>query len=293
MLDVMLMALLANDVTVQPADQVGAALKYLEPAGSSCKRQDESPQASTTSTRDYAPDLSCAVSAHEVSKRMSAGALHLVDTRTESEYLQGHIDGAINLSWGEVRVRNHLRSRPIVLLGSGKSDESLYIACAALKAAGVPKVSVLRGGMLVWRDAGMPLIGASEPLEEMRRLSDEQFMQALAVPSNIIVAMPEADDFTALTPRVIRLRSASDSAISDLLTERARQIGDIPFAGIVVLVSRGSRADSLAAAIRAVHPHPILTYAGTAKEYSAYVKTKRAMWVAQARGPKPLPCSTR
>ena len=274
-------------------DPIANTLRDILPAGSSCRRDDVAQAAVELVQRSGAPDLGCAIAAAELQIRRSAGPIHVIDTRTPSEYAQLHIDAALNLSPGDVRARTYLRKQPIVLVGSGKGDQALYGACGELKEAGATSVRVLRGGMSSWLAAGLPVVGDTRMLENATELDDEEFMEELEFTANLVFALPRAQAFTSVTPRARVLKSANGAGLRAMLSERAKQVGTAPFASVVLLTGGPLRAAELDELTRAAQPHPLLTYARGAQEYSTFVRSKRVMWAAQARGPKTLPCSTR
>jgi rhodanese-related sulfurtransferase len=274
-------------------DPIASTLRDIQPAGASCRRDDASQTPPGLVQRAAAPDLSCAVSAAELQAQRGVGTVHVIDTRTPSEYAQLHVDAALNLSPGDVRARAYLHKRPIVLLGSGKADQALYVACGELKEAGATSVRVLRGGMNSWLAARLPVVGDARMLENATELDDEEFMEELEFTANLVFALPHAKAFTSVTPRAMVLKSGNGAGLRAMLTERSKQVGAAPFASIVLLTGEPLRPADLDELKRVAQPHPMLVYARPVQEYSAFVRSKRAMWAAQARGPKTLPCSTR
>ncbi|HWB49775.1 MAG TPA: rhodanese-like domain-containing protein [Stellaceae bacterium] len=81
----------------------------------------------------------------------------VVDVRGADEFdgPLGHIDGARNIPLGELAgYRGEIAAvrRPVVCVCL--TDKRSAAAAAQLAAAGVDQVSVLRGGMKAWREAG-------------------------------------------------------------------------------------------------------------------------------------------
>lgn len=274
-------------------DPIANALRDINPAGSSCQRDGAASTGATQLAQPGVPDLSCAISPAELQSLRTGSAIHIVDTRTAAEYAQYRIDAALNLSWGDARARSYLKARPIVLVGSGRGDQSLYIGCGELKAAGAKNVRVLRGGMAAWVEADLPMVGRPPGSDLLTGLNDEQLMEELEFASNVIFAMPEASAFRSITPRAMSLKPGTPAALRAMLNDRAKLVGAERFGSIVLLTGRALKPDELQELTHAAQPHPVLIYSGRPEEYSAFQKTKRAVWVAQARGPKPLPCSTR
>jgi rhodanese-related sulfurtransferase len=82
----------------------------------------------------------------------------LVDVRRPDEFdgPLGHIEGALNLPLDQ--FRDHIadlsgQQRPVILVCH--TDRRSAAAAAQLRAAGVTRVAVLRGGMVAWRQAGI------------------------------------------------------------------------------------------------------------------------------------------
>lgn len=274
-------------------DPIANTLRDIQPAGSSCRRDDIPAAAVELIRRSGAPDLGCAMSAAELQTRRNAGTVHVIDTRTPSEYAQLHIDAALNLSSGDARARAYLRTQPIVLVGSGKGEQALYVACGELKEAGATSVRVLRGGMNSWLAAGLPVVGDARTVGNATELDDEEFMEELEFTANVVFAMPQAQAFTSVTPRAMLLKIGNGAGLRAMLSERAKHVGAAPLASVVLLTGGPLRQAELDELTRAVQPYPVLTYGRSAQGYSAFMHSKHAMWAAQARGPKTLPCSIR
>lgn len=95
-----------------------------------------------------------AIDVADLKKAISAGAGQVLDVRTESEYVGGHIAEAKHIHSG--MLLDHLdeldREQPIkVICGSGYRGA---IATSLLKAHGFPNVSNVLGGMMAWNAAG-------------------------------------------------------------------------------------------------------------------------------------------
>jgi uncharacterized membrane protein YdjX (TVP38/TMEM64 family)/rhodanese-related sulfurtransferase len=87
--------------------------------------------------------------------------INVIDVRGPDEFTGplGHIPGARNLPLPELPTRIEglaaLAETPVVLVC--KTDKRSASAAAVLEAAGFRDVLVLRGGMVLWNEAGLPL----------------------------------------------------------------------------------------------------------------------------------------
>jgi rhodanese-related sulfurtransferase len=101
------------------------------------------------------------IDSDELQRRMAgADAPMLVDVRQPEEYaaLPGHLPGAMNVPLADVPGRTADLAghrRPIVLVC--KTDRRSAQAAAALVAAGLRDVAVLRGGTDGWHQRGLAL----------------------------------------------------------------------------------------------------------------------------------------
>lgn len=95
----------------------------------------------------------------ELAERITAGAAPAVlDVRTAREFADGHVPGAINIPFNEVRGRTGEVQAPkdeplVVYCGHGPRA---WIAARALRRAGFDRVEYLNGHMAAWKRAGLP-----------------------------------------------------------------------------------------------------------------------------------------
>lgn len=83
----------------------------------------------------------------------------VVDVRPMADFNQGHIIGAINIPSNgfanQLKQLERHKSRPIIV--SCRSGAQSAQACATLRKAGFEKVHNLRGGILAWQSANLPV----------------------------------------------------------------------------------------------------------------------------------------
>ena len=86
--------------------------------------------------------------------------VRLVDVRTPAEFGAQRIDGSENIPLDTVERHAPALARhgvPVVIVC--RSGARAGMADELLRAAGVPNVQVLDGGVLAWDDAGLPTAG--------------------------------------------------------------------------------------------------------------------------------------
>ncbi len=110
------------------------------------------------------PSLDFEISDAPTAQRLHAsGQVVFVDSRTEADYREGHIPGAVSLPVGE--FDRHIpsfrerygSSHPIVTYCSGRSCQDSHILAQRLFEAGFDNVSVFIDGYPGWSGEGYPV----------------------------------------------------------------------------------------------------------------------------------------
>ena len=83
----------------------------------------------------------------------------VLDVRPAADYQKGHIINAVNIPSNgfanQINSLNKYKDRPIIV--SCRSGSQSQAACQQLRKAGFEKVFNLRGGVLAWQSASLPL----------------------------------------------------------------------------------------------------------------------------------------
>jgi hydroxyacylglutathione hydrolase len=90
--------------------------------------------------------------------RLGSPDLQLVDVRMDSEWLDGHIEGATHITLGDLPQRMgevDASRQTAIVCGSGFRSS---IATSLLKRSGLERVANVAGGMIAWREAGLPTV---------------------------------------------------------------------------------------------------------------------------------------
>lgn len=84
----------------------------------------------------------------------------ILDVRDDNEYIQGHILNSIHIPLNTLSDKigrlDKYRNRPII--ASCMSGNRSARACSTLKKNGFEKVHNLKGGVIAWQNANLPLI---------------------------------------------------------------------------------------------------------------------------------------
>ncbi|MEH6307888.1 thioredoxin domain-containing protein [Olivibacter sp. CPCC 100613] len=98
----------------------------------------------------------------------SNDAIQLIDVRTPEEFVDGHLEHAHNIDIKGENFKSELdhldKEKPVFVycLGGGRSAK----AAATLKERGFTQVYDLKGGIMAWKNAGLPVTPAEKPVKK-------------------------------------------------------------------------------------------------------------------------------
>lgn len=104
------------------------------------------------------------VSASEFEKQIRSDSVQLVDVRTPQEYAEGHIDGALNINVQSDDFKELAQielSKDSTVLVYCRSGRRSLDAAEILTGLGY-KVVNLKGGVIEWKEDGLPLVSEQE-----------------------------------------------------------------------------------------------------------------------------------
>ena len=285
----------AGAVNQPGGNRLPEALKDLPRAGTSCRNEPLAPVAQPAGPVVRA-DLSCAVSVPELRNRIKqAGqnaqtAFTLADLRPQAGYQAYHLDGALNLTPLDLHGKPHWRDKPLVLIGSGKGERELYSECTRLKQSGYRQVQVLRGGMAAWLAQQGAVQGRVAAQGELARLSASEFWLESQNPDNVLLLGKEQSALKRELPLAFVLAQSSAESLKSALARRQKELKNAPLAAVILAAAPGISDVQIARLQQAVAPAPLLVYADSSEALARQLATQKAMWLAQARGPKQPAC---
>jgi rhodanese-related sulfurtransferase len=268
---------------------VPEALKGIKQANGVCSKETFSSSLGTggKERRAFAPDLSCSRSIPDVAKSLKDPDTVVIDTRVSTQYVNSHMDGAINLPLDAIKTKAFLRNKEIILVGSGKSEEELYTACAELKANGFRKAAVLRGGMPFWLGSGHPSEAQMEVDIPSVELTAAELWSENRFQANLVI-VGASDEMHRQLPGSLLLKDMNSSAIRLAIDKRRRD----KKSAIATVVLVGASLDDIQ--VRKLRNElssiPLLFYRGTAEAYKRAISQQNAVWLAQVKGPKQPKC---
>lgn len=99
------------------------------------------------------------ISAAQARKQAEAGDAVLIDVREESDWREGHAEGATHLNRGviELEIEEQIPdvTKPIICYCGGGSRSALV--AESLQKMGYENVHSLSGGLRAWKDSGLPM----------------------------------------------------------------------------------------------------------------------------------------
>lgn len=275
------------------ADPIRRALKDIPPAGLTCSLPEAGPAVSGASKKRQAEpvDLGCAIDPERAAQLLAQPQTVLVDTRRKAAFDDYRIDGALNMPARDVKTLPHLKSRSVLLLGSGQGDRELYAACASLKNEGFLKVHVLRGGIHAWVRADRPIIGQPPSAVDMASLTPAALRQEASFEPNLVLRTPDVDPVKHGLPPATVVKELSTAAVKAAVTTAKTKRKGARLGAVVLVLGEKVDRSGLEALLAASGPDPVLVYGEPLSAYAQYLDDQKAMWVAQAQGPRPAACT--
>lgn len=276
---------------VASGDKLPEALKEVRPAAGVCKRDDVQSDANgTPGAPEIQPDLGCAIPVSEIQSLRARTDTALIDLRPGAEHQAFHIPSAINLSLSDLHSKPYWRGKTVVLVGNGKAERELYRACARLKQFGYKHVRVLRGGMPQWLAHNQAVTGRIPSTPQLIRLSAAEFWLENQNPDNLVVLSKEQNALQSDLAFSVTLAQTTGEAVKDVLDRRRKALKNAPVASVLLAASPSVTDEQIQQLQHAIMPVPLLVYAGTRDAFLQQRGVQKAIWLAQARGPRQPGC---
>lgn len=271
---------------VPTGSQLPEVLKDIKAAAGTCKRDDIVLNATSIPTKtEVQPDFECAKSPIEALALSKKADTLLVDLRLSEPYQAFHIENALNLNVTDLLNKRYWYSKTVVLIGDGKAERERYRTCAHLKQSGYKQVYVLRGGMPQWLAYNQTVAGRALPFQQLSNLTAAEFWLESQRTENLILLDKKRDAMQRDLSFSVVLANTTDEDIKAVLARHRKEYKNTPTA--VVLVTDSSIMEAQFRQYQqAILPIPLLVYSDTHAKYLNHVTVQKAIWAAQARGPK-------
>jgi rhodanese-related sulfurtransferase len=280
----------------QSANGMPEALKNIKQATGMCMRDDVAtvkPAAGGIVAYPQ-PDVSCAMAPADLLPQLGRADTVLIDTRLAAEYAAYRIDEALNMSVSELRSKPFLHAKNVVLIGDGKAERELYAACAALKTEGFKQVRVLRGGMPVWLLGRHAVLGRALDASQSIHLNPSELWGESQFDANLLLLTRSQAGLQQQLPTALLIQEASAAELKRAIEQRReqirKQIRRMPLAAVILVTAGSLTTEDIQRLYEAAQPLPLLIYSGAAEAYMRQVAQQKAIWSAQASGPKQLGC---
>jgi rhodanese-related sulfurtransferase len=278
--------IISSHAQVPMGNQLPEVLKDIKAAAGTCRRDDIVSDASSMPTKtEVQPDFGCAKSSAEALSLSKQADTVLVDLRQSEPYQVFHIDNSLNLSVTDLLNKRYWYNKNVVLIGDGKAEREMYRTCAHLKQSGYKQVYVLRGGMPQWLGYNQIVAGRPLPVQQLSSLTAAEFWLESQRAENLILLDKRRDAMQGDLSFSVVLANTTQEDIKAVLARHSKESKATPTA--VVLVTDSSIAEEQFRQYqRAILPIPLLVYSDTHVKYLNHVTVQKAIWAAQARGPK-------
>lgn len=271
-------------------DGLPAALKGLKRATGVCRRDDAAPKPGVAAAPTVPPDFACAVSVGALQSMLAQPDTVVVDARGNTAYQAFHIEGALNLSSLDLRSKPYWRSKAVVLVGDGKSERELYSECTRLKRLGYKQVAVLRGGMPLWLAEGQPVAGRAPAAAQLARLSVAEFLHESGNLDNLVILSKPLAALQGDLPFALVLPQMTPESVKAALELHHKERKGVPLSAVVLASDSGMAEQQIEALQNLLKPLPLLVYTDSREAYVRQRAVQKAIWSAQARGPKQPAC---
>lgn len=119
-------------------------------------------------------------------QQITSGQPQLLDVRTAGEYKQGHLSNALQADWTNAaefaeRVKYLDKNKPLLVYcaSGGRSGQ----AAEWLVKQGFSKVDNLSGGMIAWKQAGLPVVAD----ENTRQMTGDEYARLIRSAGVVLV----------------------------------------------------------------------------------------------------------
>jgi rhodanese-related sulfurtransferase len=279
---------LASSQTMR-ANTLPESLKSIRQATGVCHK-DDLPPGLAPLIQDVKPDMSCAVTGAALADLQRRPETVLLDLRQDSDFAAFHIPGALNPTLSDLHSKPYWRNKTTVLAGNGKAERELYSECARLKQLGYKDVKVLRGGVPSWLASGQPVSGRAPSPVQAATLSAAQFWLESQNPDNLVVLDKDQGALQNDVPFSMVLPGMTAKAIGVAVEKARTALKHAPLAAVVIVTGSRLPDDQAAALQHALLPMPTLFYAEGHAVFRRQVAVQKAVWQAQAHGPKLPSC---
>lgn len=95
----------------------------------------------------------------EVQQRLARGErLYLLDVREREEYVEAHIPDSVLIPLGQLSRKLNSIPKDATIIAICRSGNRSSVAVDMLRRAGYSDVLNLRGGIIAWARAGLPIV---------------------------------------------------------------------------------------------------------------------------------------
>lgn len=231
----------------------------------------------------------CLTLLSEIDKLPASNEINFVDVRLPEEYARYHIAGSINIPLHIVRMKEFLKTIPVILVNEGRCTSELENTCRELKQSGFKNISVLDGGLLGWHASQRPLDGDPIELSRLDHISAEELFEVRALANWTVIELSASgknNDIRSWLPaNVITLPLNSITSVSSTILQLRKKNpqekvlliadGDNTYRRIDVQLEKSGIASG------------VLYLDGGIKGYRAHVKNQLELWKQQNQQNQP------
>jgi rhodanese-related sulfurtransferase len=212
---------------------------------------------------------SCYLEPAKAAELWQQGNATFIDIRTPAEFERYRIRNSLNMTPAAIKTKAFLKTKTIVLVGTGYAGSELESLCTGLRAAGFTQVAILDGGLNAWRQQVGTLDG--DPLAQftLNRITPELFFREREYNHWAVLDLAEWVATGVGEERQQRLQQW-------LATKRQQQA---PAANYFLITSNiGDDYTEIEHAVQALGWINVFYLEGGKQAYSAFLKRQWALW---------------
>jgi rhodanese-related sulfurtransferase len=187
--------------------------------------------------------------------------LWLIDVRNPVAFEQGHIEGAVNIPYDQLKLKNLPKSKTLVLADDALGLRHARAAAEILVKKGYEKVFIMEGGITAWEGEKFPTTGARIEILRPVPWDDLMWAQSASIPHKLYDLRDDDEKAKGPVKGAVSLKGKTlEERLKALVAELTPQIRKNGLAGklersvpiVLVLPNAHRPLDAVRAAVKGI-----------------------------------------
>jgi rhodanese-related sulfurtransferase len=179
-----------------------------------------------------------------------------IDVRPNVAFDEAHIPSSMNVPLFALKARTYLKSRPLVIVGTGSDDRALVATVEACRKEGFSSIRIMRGGIRQWQQVGGRLEGVFWQQPPLGKITASQLLGS-AEYSHWLVLLPRNPGGVMPADSHLKMEMSSYAEVAEIEGISASAFADQKkdFSGVVVFAATDADRETLnRLALKLQHP---------------------------------------